>query len=136
MRPLMEGNLRPIAAAALAVAWFVAAPAMNAEAQTQPPSRSAPAPSAQTPSIPEEKLDKAAAAMQKVTIVRQDYQAKIEAAPPADKERISGEANKAAVKAVTDEGLSLEEYTSIIQVAQNNPEIRQKILQRIQTKAK
>jgi hypothetical protein len=35
------------------------------------------------------------------------------------------------VKAVTDQGLSVEEYTSIMVVAQNDPMVRQKILQRL-----
>jgi hypothetical protein len=41
------------------------------------------------------------------------------------------EANKALVKAVTDQGLSVEEYTSIMVVAQNDPAVRQKIVQRM-----
>jgi hypothetical protein len=35
---------------------------------------------------------------------------------------------------VTDHGLSVEEYNSIIKVAQNDAQVRQKILQRVKTK--
>jgi hypothetical protein len=35
------------------------------------------------------------------------------------------------VKAVTDKGLSVEEYTSILEVAENDPAVREKILQRL-----
>ena len=35
------------------------------------------------------------------------------------------------MKAVTDQGLSVQEYTSILVVAQNDPEVREKIVQRI-----
>ena len=35
------------------------------------------------------------------------------------------------MKAVTDQGLSVEEYNSILVVAQNNPEVRKKIVERM-----
>ena len=35
------------------------------------------------------------------------------------------------MKAITDQGLSVEEYTLILVVAQNDPVVREKILQRI-----
>jgi hypothetical protein len=38
--------------------------------------------------------------------------------------------------AVTDQGLSLKEYDSILEVAQNDPEVREKIGQRIRRSAK
>ena len=41
------------------------------------------------------------------------------------------EANDALEKAVTDQGLSVEEYSSILEVAKNDPEVRGKIIQRI-----
>ena len=37
----------------------------------------------------------------------------------------------ALAKAVTDQGLAVEEYSSILEVAQTNPEVREKIRQRI-----
>ena len=40
------------------------------------------------------------------------------------------------MKAVTDRGLSVEEYTSILEVAGNDPDVRQKIIQRIHPPAK
>ena len=73
----------------------------------------------------------AAAAVQRVTSLKKDYQQRITAAAPADKERILNEANSAMVKAVTDQGLSVEEYNSILEVAQNNPGVRAKIRQRM-----
>ena len=66
-----------------------------------------------------------------MTTLTQDYQQRITAAAPADKERIVNEANSALVKAVTDQGLSVEEYNSILEVAQNDPGVRAKIQQRM-----
>jgi hypothetical protein len=45
--------------------------------------------------------------------------------------RLADEAGTALAKAVTDQGLSLDEYSTILQVAENNPEVREKILKRI-----
>ena len=81
-------------------------------------------------------LDAAAAALERVAGVKEDYQQRIAAAPPSDKERIAQEGHSAILKAVTDQGLSVEEYTSILRVAQNNPEVRQKLLRRIDPPAK
>jgi hypothetical protein len=50
--------------------------------------------------------------------------------------RIAIEAINALAKAVTDQGLSLKEYDSILEVAQNDPEVRGKIRQRIRPSAK
>jgi hypothetical protein len=70
-------------------------------------------------------------ALERVASLKQDYQQRIAAAAPADKERILNEAVNALAKAVTDQGLSVEEYDSILEVAQNDPDVREKIRQRI-----
>jgi hypothetical protein len=51
------------------------------------------------------------------------------------KEQLLDEAVNAIEKAVTDQGLSVEEYDSILKVAQNDPEVRDKIRQRIRPSA-
>jgi hypothetical protein len=97
-----------------------------ADAQNQSPQNQSP-----TPNISDQKLDAAAAAIDHVTTIRQSYQQKLSTAAPSDQERIAGEATDQMKKAVTDQGLSVEEYNSILQVAQNNPGVRQKLLQRL-----
>src|SRR5205823_9583975 len=99
----------------------------------QPPS---PGLSEQPPNISDQKLDAAAAAIEQVATLKQDYQQRIAAAAPSDKERILNEAVNALAKAVTDQGLSVEEYDSILEVAQNDPDVREKIRQRIRPSAK
>ena len=74
--------------------------------------------------------------MAQVSSVKQNYQQRIEAAAPSEKQRITEEAENALEKAVTGQGLSIEEYTSIIVVAQRNLEVREKILQRVRPPAK
>ena len=121
----------PTAAALLIAVGLLSVPAANAQAQFP-----SPGPSEQRPSIPDQKLDAAAAALEQVASVREDYQQRIEAAPASGKQSIADEAKNALVKAITDQGLSLEEYTSILVVAQNDPVVREKILQRISPSAK
>jgi hypothetical protein len=112
------------AAVAVTAASLLTLPA--ADAQTQSPASPAP-----TANISDQKLDAAAAAIDQVTTIRQSYQQKLSTASPSDQERIAGEATDQMKKAVTDQGLSVEEYNSILQVAQNNPGVRQKLLQRL-----
>jgi hypothetical protein len=84
--------------------------------------------------IPDQKLDQAAAALEKVSNLKRDYEQKISSAPAAEQEKIASEANTELTKAVTDQGLSVEEYNTIIQVAQNDPQVRQKILSRVKVR--
>jgi hypothetical protein len=121
----MQRSMRALAAAVGAV-WLAAAPV--AMAQTQAP---APAPAQPAQAIPDEKLDKAAAATVQVATLSREYRQQLAVAPQSDKQRIVDEANAAIEKAITDQGLSLQEYSSIMEEARNNPEVHQKILERL-----
>jgi AmiR/NasT family two-component response regulator len=110
---------------------LLSVPAANA--QVQSPSPGLPD---QSPNISDQKLDAVATAIERVASLKQDCQQRIAAAAPSDKERIANEAINALAKAVIDQGLSLEEYDSILQMAQNDPEVREKIRQRIRPSAK
>jgi hypothetical protein len=115
-----------LAAAALSAGLFLM-PGANAQ-MTPPQAR----PQAQSPSptISDEKIN-AAAAIGQVTSIQQNYERQISEAPPSDKQRLTAEANNALQKAVTDHGLSVDEYNSIVRTAQNDPAVRQKLAQRI-----
>ena len=122
---------RSLAAAVLTAAWHLCVPAAIAQDSQQPNPSPPPGLSQPTPALSEQKLDAAAAALARVASLKQDYQQKLESADAAEKERIVGEATDALVRAVEDQGLTVEEYNSIIVVAQNDPSVRQKILQRL-----
>ena len=115
------------------ISWLALAPTVNAQNQSEPsgPSPTRPGPSSPSDSIPDNKLDAAAAAMKNVSMVKQDYGRRIAQAPDSEKSRLANEGGQALTKAVTDQGLSVAEYTEILQIAQNNPAVREKILQRI-----
>lgn len=127
----MQHLMRTLAAAALAAAWLLPVPAANAQVQSP-----APGTSEQAQDIPDQKLDATAAALEQVASVKESYQGRIDAADPSDRPRIAEEAKSALEGAVTGQGLSLDEYNSILIVAQNNPDVRERILQRIRPQAK
>jgi hypothetical protein len=116
-----------LAAVVVTAAWHFAIPVANAQVETPSPGLSAPA-----PNITDQKLDAAAAALKRVAVLQQTYRQRLAQAPAqADKDRITAEADTALTNAVADQGLTVEEYVSIMDVAQNDPEVRGKILQRI-----
>jgi uncharacterized protein DUF4168 len=127
MQPLMRSLAAAVMSSSLLVLPSVAL------AQTQPPLPGISEPSA---NISDEKLDATAAAVVRVATLKQEFEQRIAAAPTPDQEGIAKEAVAAMAKAVTDQGLSLEEYTAILQVAQQQPEIRDKIRQRIASAVK
>jgi hypothetical protein len=120
----MRPSVRPIAAAIISAAWLLSVSAANA--QNKPPS----------PEISDQKLNAAAAALERVASLQQNYQQRMAAASPSEKEGVASAANSALEKAVTDQGLSVQEYKSIIEVAQNDPDVREKLLQRLRPPAK
>ncbi|MBS0224452.1 MAG: DUF4168 domain-containing protein [Proteobacteria bacterium] len=127
----MRSTIGFCSALTFAIAGVVLMPVANA--QNQPSSPPTAAPKTTSPAnIPDKKLDAAAAAVKNVSALNETYQHKIAEAPPAEKQRLRSEANDAMKKAVTDQGLSVEEYKSIVDVAQNDPTVRNKLLQRLQ----
>src|SRR5262249_15832030 len=135
MRRAKEAVMRvlmwPTAAALLIAGGLLSVPAANAQVQSPSPGLSD-----QSLNISDQKLHAVPTPIDPVASLKQDFQQRIAAAAPSDKERIANEAINALAKAVTDQGLSLEEYDSILEVAQNDPEVREKIRQRIRPSAK
>lgn len=81
--------------------------------------------------VPDQKLDAVAAAIKNVANLKQDFEEKLESAAPPEQERIVNEARDAITKAVTEQGLSVGEYTAILVIAQNVPQVRERLLERI-----
>jgi Domain of unknown function (DUF4168) len=133
MEPSMRVLTLSLTVALALAGYFFAAPA-GAQAQSpSPPQAPSSSPSA---NVSDQKLDATAAAMQRVVSLKADYQQRYSTAPEADRDGIAAEAGNALKKAVTDQGLSVEEYSSILTVAQNDPDVREKILQRLRSKEK
>jgi Domain of unknown function (DUF4168) len=118
---------RSLAAAILTTGCCLSVPMVNGLAQA--PSQG---PSVSARDLSDQKLNAVATALERVASLRNDYRQRIaEAEAPAEKERIVAEANKELTKAVTDQGLSVDEYTSILNAARDNPDVRDKLFQHI-----
>jgi predicted ATPase with chaperone activity len=131
-------RLRRFATVALTGGALLLVPVAEAQMnqpQSRPQTQSPQTQSSQTPlpssSISDEKLNAAAVAIGQVVTIRQSYESKIAAAAPPEKQRLLKEANDALQKAVTDQGLSVDEYNSIIRTARSDPTVREKLTQRI-----
>jgi Domain of unknown function (DUF4168) len=123
----MRAVVQCLVLAAVGAATLLSVPAANAQSQ-MPSQPQAAAPSAD---ISDQKLDAVAKAMQSVASVRESYKRKIDAAAPADKPRLKSEGNQALKKALSDQGLTVDEYNRVMTIAQNDPTVRAKLLQRL-----
>jgi len=126
----MIGAGAAIALAGLALLPGLSTPGANAQ-QDKRQDNSAVPPESSPAAIPDHKLDAVAAAAKRVVTVSDSYEEKLAKASANEKEQIVDEANKAIAKAVTDQGLSVDEYVSIMKVAQNDPAVRDKIVKRL-----
>lgn len=90
------------------------------------------APSAQSPAsaaaIPDDTINKTGAALHDVARVNQKYLGEMQSAPPAQRQTLSAQANAEAVQAIRSHGLSVEQYSSVLHTAQNDPQLRQRLL--------
>lgn len=86
-------------------------------------------PAAAAPSVDDVKLKSFAVAFLEVTKVTQSYQPQIESAGTAeDQQRLQQEAGEQMIDAVNDaDGITVDEYNQIIQAAQTDPELAQRI---------
>lgn len=128
----MRTATRSFAVLTFAAAGALLVPTANAQDRSSAPPAKTQGTTTAPANISDKKLDATAAAVKSVSAVSENYRSKIAQASGADKERLIGQANDAIRKAVTDQGLSVEEYTSIINVAQNDPVVRDKLLKRLQ----
>lgn len=99
------------------------APAVAFAQSAQPPST---APSAAA--IPDDTINKAGAALHDVALVNQKYLGEMEKASPAQKQTLSAQANAEAVQAIQSHGLSVQQYASVIRTAQNDQQLKQRLL--------
>lgn len=122
----MNRSMQGFAGALLAASAVLIGPAAHAQ-RNAPPSGT----SGATAAISDEKLDAAANAIVRVNTVSQQFEQRFAAAPPEERGRIADEADVALVQAVQDSGLSVEEYNTIVQTAQADPNTKARLLQRI-----
>ena len=81
-----------------------------------------------SPAIPDQTIGKAGAALHDVAKLQEKYQGQMDSASPEQKKGISEQANAEAVQAIQSHGLSVQEYTTVMRTAQNNPQVKQRLL--------
>lgn len=123
---------RTLIAGISALALGIGASLATASAQDAAPTPAAPgveAPAAAAPAVDDTKLKSFATAFLEVTAVTKKYQPQIESAGSTeDQQRLQQEAGQEMVEAVNDaEGITVDEYNMIIQAAQSDPDLAQRI---------
>jgi hypothetical protein len=79
--------------------------------------------------IPDGTIGKVGAALHDVAKVQEKYQGPIDSASPAQKQGLSEQANAEAVQAIQSHGISVQEYSNVVRTAQNNPQVKQRLLE-------
>jgi hypothetical protein len=128
----------PVASLTAAVfSLMVASPASALEvAQAQDAQPAQGQTETQSAPISDQKLEAFAVAYLEVDKVRQQYSAKIGAtSDAAAKEKLQTEASQQMVKAVEASPISVEEYTTILTAAQNDPALAKKVQEKLQQSA-
>jgi hypothetical protein len=104
----------------LAAAPWAAAPA-RADEMTKAPTTAA--------GVSDATVGKAGAALRDVISVRENYDSRIQSAEtPEQKRGLSEQASAEAVQAIQTHGLSVEEYSRVVRLAQADPQLRQRLL--------
>ena len=120
-------------------ASFLLVPVANAQDRSPPPSSppsttapgTPPATTVKPSDVTDKKLDATAAAVKKVSAVSDSYKKKLAQAPESEKDKILDQADKEVTKAVTDQGLSVQEYLGIMRLAENDATVRGKLMDRL-----
>ena len=119
-------TLHRLAIAALAATALTASMSLPTFAQTEP---AAP----QATEIPEAELQSYAAAAAEIEALVQEWQPKVQSAEtPEEAAEIGQQAQAEMVQAVESEGLTVEQYNQITQLAQADPDLQAKIMSYIQ----
>jgi len=84
----------------------------------------------------ETQLDKYASAVQKVAVVAEQYRPRVQAAQDdASRQQVLKEADEKMVSLVQADNLTVEEYNGISQAVQQDPELRQRVIEKINEQA-
>ena len=104
------------------------ATAMALPAAAQPPS-GAPSGAVTGANMSDATVKKVGAALRQVAQIEQTYSQRLQSAnTPVQKQDISKQASNAAVTAITQQGLTIDQYNQVIQAAQSDPALKQRVL--------
>jgi len=121
--------LAGLGAASLVVAMLGAGSAFPAVAQQAPPG-AAPPPAGAVAGAPDDTtVRKAGVALRQVAQIQQDYEQRMRSAQTKDQQQgLTQQADAAAVQAINNQGLSVDQYNQVIRKAQADPDTKRRLL--------
>ena len=125
----MNRSTKAFLSAAILATGVATAPAMaQTTAQTQAPVPVQPAAPVVQPN--EAQLQKFAEASKKVSVVADEYQPKLKASPDdTTRQQLMREAEEKMIQLVRADGLSVDEFNGISVAAQQDPKLRQRVME-------
>jgi hypothetical protein len=116
-------------AAAMLTAGFAPGLAQQGRATQQPQ-----ADTAQQGAVSDALVHKVGAALRETATIRQKYTQRAQAAStPEQKQTLSTQVETEMMRAISDQGLSLQQYNQVIQMAQADPSLKQRVLSAAQS---
>jgi Domain of unknown function (DUF4168) len=103
--------------------------ALPAAAQQAPTTPKSPATSSQQGQMSETMVAKVGTALRHVAMIRQEYSQRAQSTnSPQQQQALSDQARTEMVKAIGDQGLSVQQYQQAIQMAQNDDSLKRRLL--------
>jgi hypothetical protein len=125
---------RSRAAAAMAALLITAAiPAFAQSTGGHQPSTSVPDATSQQPQLSDAMVHKVGTALRHVAAIRQQYAQRVQSADSEQQRQLSDQAHKEMEKAIGDQGLTVDQYSKAIQMAQADATLRQRLVSAAQS---
>jgi hypothetical protein len=129
-----ENYMREFRIAAIAAAMLAAGVASGWAAQKSTVTQQPQADTAQEGAVPDALVHKVGAALRQTATIRQKYTQRAQAAStPEQKQALSSQVETEMMRAISDQGLSLQQYNQVIQMAQADPALKQRVLSAAQS---
>lgn len=79
--------------------------------------------------VSDDMVAKVGAAVGQVAMIRQEYTERVQSAgDDGERDRLAEKAQQAAVKAISDQGISVSDYNEVVSAAENNPELEDRLI--------
>jgi parvulin-like peptidyl-prolyl isomerase len=120
---------RMVAVAAAVVVATAVAPALAEQAGRDAAAPQAPGATTQRgEQLSDMTVQKVGKALRQAATIRQQYTDRAQSKPPQQQEQLTEQAQGEMIKAINDQGLSVQQYNQVIQMAQADPTLKQRLL--------
>jgi len=120
-------------AAAAALMLTVAMPALGQQAAPATPAPTMPGASTQAGEMSDAMVQKVGTALKHVMAIRQQYAQQAQSVDTPKRQDLRTKAERDMVKAIDDQGLSLDQYDQAIQMAQSDQRLRDRLVKAAQS---